>query len=160
MSAAEDSSTREPIVLERVFDAAVDRVFRAWSDAESMARWMCPGDVARTTATLDFQVGGRFQIVMHGAERDFAHEGRYLEIDPPRRLAFTWVSTWLPEAERATRVRVEFEALGDDRTRLTLVHDELPAGDAYAGHDAGWKSILEKLAAAPTLTPHHAGDRS
>ena len=94
------------IRLERVFDAAPEEVFEAWGDAESLAAWMCPGsDMASATVEVDFRVGGRFRIVMHGSEQEFTQTGEYLEIDPPRRLAFTWVSDFIADGwERAMRL--------------------------------------------------------
>jgi uncharacterized protein YndB with AHSA1/START domain len=60
---------------------------------------------------------------------------------------FTWVSEWLPAAEAATRVSVTIVPVGADRSRLTLVHDELPGNETYRGHVEGWAAIVTKLAA-------------
>ena len=139
---------REPIVQERLIAAPPREVFDAWADAESMCVWMCPEEsMERATVELDFRVGGRFRIVMHGREQDYPHEGEYLEIDAPRRLVFTWCSHFMPEGQRDTRVTLTLEEAGEGKTRLTLVHDELPAGDAYDGHVEGWVVILRRLAA-------------
>jgi uncharacterized protein YndB with AHSA1/START domain len=138
------SGTRAPIVQERVLAATPEEVFAAWSDPESLRAWMCPGDVRRAEAQVDFRVGGRFRIVMYGREA-YSHHGEYLEIDPPRRLVFTWVSEFLPEAVSRTRVSVTFTRLAAGGTRLRLVHEALPAGDWYAGHEQGWSDILARL---------------
>jgi hypothetical protein len=61
----------------------------------------------------------------------------------------TWISEFLPEAERHTRVTVYFEPEGD-ATRVRLVHDEVPAGEAYDGHVSGWTRILSCLSDAIT----------
>jgi hypothetical protein len=53
----------------------------------------------------------------------------------------------MPEGQRDTRVTVTLEEAGEAKTRLTLVHDELPAGDAYDGHVEGWAVILRRLVA-------------
>ena len=137
---------RAPIVQERVLPAPPAEVFAAWGDAEGMRAWMCPGaDMTHATVEVDFRVGGRFRILMHGA-RDAGHHGEYLVIDPPRRLVFTWVSEWVPADEAATRVTLTIEPVGRDASRLTLVHDELPATTTYEGHVQGWAAILAKLA--------------
>lgn len=140
---------RPSIVQERLMPAAPEVVFAAWSDAEAMAAWMCPGaDMAASSVDLDFRVGGGFRIVMHGAEQDYPHRGEFLEIDPPKRLVLTWVSEWMPQDERETRVAVSFEPVGPDQTRLVLVHEHLPVGPSYDGHAEGWATILHKLAAS------------
>jgi uncharacterized protein YndB with AHSA1/START domain len=135
-----------PIVQERLLPAPPDVVFAAWSDPDSLAVWMCPGEMRGATVEVDFRVGGRFRIAMHGAEQEFVQHGEYLEISPGKRLAFTWVSEWVDEPERHTRVSVSFEPGGEGETLLRLVHEELPVTETYDGHREGWASILEKLA--------------
>jgi len=134
------------IVQERELPATPEDVFAAFGDPESLAVWMCPGDVGSATAQVDLSVGGRFRIDMQGAEQGYAHSGEFLELDPPKRLVFTWVSEWMPPEVRSTRVSVELEPVDGGRTRIRLVHSGLPEDDTYAGHDQGWADILEKLA--------------
>lgn len=137
--------SRQPIVQERVVAASPERVFAAWSDPDSMRAWMCPNpEITHATVEIDFRVGGSFRIEMHG-ERAYVHTGKYLEIDPPHRLVFEWISQWMPADERKTRVTVSIEPAGENRSRLRLVHDELPETDSYDGHVQGWATILEKL---------------
>ena len=138
----------EAIVVERLIRARPERVFAAFADPKSLARWMTPGDdMTHASAEVDFRVGGRFRIVMHGGERDSAQHGEYLAIEPGKRLQMTWISEFVPESDRHTRVTVHFEPEGD-ATRLRLVHDELPANDTYEGHTNGWTAILRHLAVA------------
>ncbi len=133
------------IVQERVIGAPVADVYAAWGDAKSLSQWMCPApDMRPATVEVDFRVGGHFTIVMHG-ERDYGHTGEFLEIEPERRIVFSWISDFVPPAEARTRVTVELEALGEDETRIRLVHDELPPTDTYDGHDGGWSNILAGL---------------
>lgn len=134
------------IVIERLLPASPDAVFSAFGDPESLAVWMCPGDVSHARAEVDFRVGGRFLIDMRGAEQPYPHSGEYLELEPPTRLVFTWISEWMPADKRRTRVSVVLEPRGDDATWIRLVHDALPDDETYAGHREGWASILEKLA--------------
>ena len=136
-----------PLVQERVIAATPERVFAAWSDAASMGRWMCPGEMQRADVELDFRVGGAFRIAMHGEEQLYVQHGEFVEIDAPKRLVFTWHSEWMPEGERDTRVTVTFEPESRGATRLRLVHDQLPATGSYDGHQDGWGSIVGKLAA-------------
>lgn len=67
-------------------------MFDAWTDAEGMRRWMCPREGFTTEAVLDPRVGGSFRIVMKGPQRDYEHSGEYQVMDPPHKLAFTWIS--------------------------------------------------------------------
>ena len=76
----------------------------------------------------------------------FGHRGRYLEIDRPRRLVFTWVSPGTGGTESV--VSLEFTAAGpaSEETDLRLVHERLPSDEARTGHAGGWSSILDRLA--------------
>jgi len=133
-----------PIVHERTLQASCEATFAAWTTPDSLAVWMCPGELQRAEVELDLRVGGRFRIEMIGEQRYVQH-GEFLAIEPPKRLELRWVSECMPEGEQQTRLSVSFESTPDRGTRLRLVHDRLPEGDAYAGHDAGWASILDKL---------------
>lgn len=136
----------EPIVQERVLSASPSDVFAAWTDPASLRVWMCPADdIARASAEVDFRVGGAFRIVMHGKEGDYTQTGEYLEIDSPRRLVFTWISDFVPTAEARTKVTVTLEPVDGGRTKIVLVHDQLPATGTYDGHRNGWAAILRKL---------------
>ena len=136
---------REPIVVERTIEAAPARVFAAFADAQSLAVWMCPADdMSHASVELDFRVGGRFRIVMHGVERDYVQHGEYLAIEEGKRIQMSWVSEFVPEPDRHTRVTVDLEPDGD-ATRLRLVHDALPATASYEGHLDGWRAILTRL---------------
>jgi len=138
---------RDPIVHERILPAPPEVVFRAWSEPASLRAWMLPAPGMRSAdVDLDFRVGGAFRIVMHGEENDYAHHGEYLEIDPPKRLVMTWVSEWIAEASARTLVTVSLEPAAAGRTRLLLVHEELPDDGSYDGHEGGWAEILRKLA--------------
>lgn len=135
------------IVIERTLAAPIERVFAAWADAASMGSWMCPAPTMRAaTVELDFRVGGRFRITMHGENGDFVQHGEYLEIEPPRRVVMLWNTEWVPEAERRTILRIDLQPAGRRRTRLVLTHEALPAGESYAGHAGGWTEILRRLA--------------
>ena len=129
------------IVLRRYLAAPRDRVFAAWLDPLSLARWMRPGANATATAEVDPRVGGRFRIVMmHGAGVT-EHTGEYLVIEPPARLSFTWISEHTQQL--ATQVTVEcFER--DRGTELVLTHRRLPESKIEA-HRRGWGTILQNL---------------
>ncbi len=138
------SERRDPIVVERLIAASVEDVFAAWGDADSLSQWMCPGEtISHASVETDFRVGGSYRIVMHGEEGDYAHTGEYLEIDAPKRLAFTWVSSWAPEGERETRVTVSLDPAGEGKTRLRLVHEDITTW--YDNHEQGWSTIAAKL---------------
>jgi uncharacterized protein YndB with AHSA1/START domain len=131
--------------VERRFRASPERVFRSWTTSEELNRWSDPGP-GESTAEVDFRVGGRYWIAMKRADGvTLRVTGVYREIDPPRRLVYTW--RWeSTEGFPETVVTVEFNARADGGTDLVLVHEGLPSSEAGARHEHGWVGSLGKLA--------------
>jgi hypothetical protein len=75
------------------------------------------------------------EIRFSGDPHAEATTGRILELEPPRRLAFTW---------SADELHFELEAVGEDRCRLTLIN-VLENRDAAARNAAGWAVCLGEL---------------
>jgi glutathione S-transferase len=136
---------RAPVlVVRRQMAVARERVFAAWLDSDSLARWMCPLGVTHATVTVDPRVGGGFRIVMEGtAHGTVEHTGEYLAIEPPSRLSFTWVSKHTDH--RPTVVTIEFHERGTG-TELVLTHRGLPPKE-IEGHRGGWTDIMRLLEA-------------
>ena len=122
-----------------------ERVFAAWLEPAGMRTWLCPFSIAHTEALLDARVGGRFIIVMHEPGCAYEHTGEYLDIDPPHRLRFTWVSKGTELMESIVTITLTDHEGG---TRLDLLHEGLPHERAAAGHEAGWNEIVDKLIAS------------
>jgi uncharacterized protein YndB with AHSA1/START domain len=132
-------------VAERQVGAPPDVVFDAWLDPASLERWMAPYPATVLAADVDPIVGGTFRIVMAVGDDLFDHRGTYLEIDRPHRLAFTWISPATHEQE--SLVTVTFTpADSATETIVRIVHERLPDEPARGAHEAGWSSILGRLA--------------
>jgi uncharacterized protein YndB with AHSA1/START domain len=131
------------VVVERVLPGSPAEVFAAWTTADTMRAFMCPGDVTVAVVEVDPRVGGRFRILMRDGDRDVDHRGEYRVLELGRRLVFTWASP--VTGGRATLVTIDL-APHEDGTRLVLVHEELPGDEAGRRHERGWTSIVEKLA--------------
>jgi uncharacterized protein YndB with AHSA1/START domain len=126
------------LVVEGVLQASPDEVFSAWTTPSRMAAWMSP--VGAAEAEVDLRVGGSFRVVM--VEARLEHRGEYLEIDPPRRLVFTWVSPFTGSEPSVVTVELHPH---DDGTRVVLTHERLPEA-VVDGHRDGWGTMIERLA--------------
>ena len=99
----------ETLLIERAFQAPAQAVFDAWTSGEVMRRWFHGRRAWETPeAEVDLRIGGAVRVVMRDPEKGAEHGGggRYTEIDPPNRLAFTW--TW-DEDPRETLIELVFE---------------------------------------------------
>jgi uncharacterized protein YndB with AHSA1/START domain len=94
--------------------------------------------------TLDARVGGRFSFLVRRQGNEIDHIGRYVEIDRPRWLVFTWAVA--PDAEDASRVTIDIVPQGT-ACELTLTHEMQPQWADFAGRvREGWTKMLEALA--------------
>ncbi len=140
-------TAESPVVARstRRFSAPAERVFDAWLDPDLLPRWMFGGDEA-VRFDLDPKVGGTFAFVVVQDGAELAHTGRYLEIDPPRRLAFTWaIPSESPDEDVVT---VEIVPV-DGGCDVTVSHELAPAWAAYEPQtNAAWDKMLAALATA------------
>jgi len=124
--------------------ATPDRVFRALTTDEVMKWWGSPDTYRTTKWTADLRVGGRWQSEgLHNNGQTFTVSGEFLELDPPRKLAYTWRPTW--DENRETRVTYRLEPTPTG-TRVTLRHEGFGArAEACNGHTQGWEKVLGYL---------------
>lgn len=155
-----NESTRvHSVVLKRDFDAPIDLVYRAWTEAEHVTRWMkCDAEATFEVENWEPSVGKVFKTHMF-KEGTFEAwgTGRFTEVDPPRVLAYTSdADPKLGTPEMS--VRVELEEV-DGKTRLTLTHSGIPT-DLTGIIEGGWTTSLGLLQEiAMTLLSAYAGAR-
>jgi uncharacterized protein YndB with AHSA1/START domain len=130
--------------LERTFQASAERVFDAWTSEEVIRRWWQAEHGWETTeAEVDLRVGGAVRVVMRdpGKAVDYGGGGTYTEIEPPSRLAFTWI--WDGDTRR-TLIEIDFEET-DGVTTVRFAHRDLWDEEAVRSHEGGWSKILDNL---------------
>lgn len=152
-------ATAPGIVLERVFDAPREQVWRAWTEPALLKRWWAPKGWSTPACKVDLRPGGAFHFCMRSPEgRDIWGLGVYREVVAPERLAY--VDSFAdadgnpvpparygmsPEHPHETLVSVTFAALGG-RTKVTLRHDVPASVKEHEGTRQGWTEMLEQLA--------------
>ncbi len=129
------------IEIRRSLPAPIAEIFRWWTDPELLRQWMSP--IGTVHAEVDLRVGGALRIVMKSADILIEHVGQFVEIEPPKRLVFTWTSQYT--GGQPSLVTVELEPEGTQVTRLRLVHAQLP-DTAAESHRGGWGAMLGRLA--------------
>jgi uncharacterized protein YndB with AHSA1/START domain len=140
------SQTPIAVRVTRRFGARSERVFDAFLDSELAGRFMFAtpsGEMVRVE--IDARVGGSFLFVDRRNGQDVAHSGRYLVINRPRRLVFSFsVDGFASEPDRVT-IEITETSTGCE---LALTHEMKPEWAAYSDRtQAGWGMILDGLTA-------------
>ena len=80
------------IRLHRVLRAAPERVYRAFLDADAMAKWLPPKGFTGKVHHMDARVGGGYKMSFTNFTTGKTHSfgGQYLELMPPERLGFSY----------------------------------------------------------------------
>jgi uncharacterized protein YndB with AHSA1/START domain len=136
------TATTDNVAIERELEIAAnpETVWALLTDPAEAVRWM------GRTAEFDLRPGGAYRVeVLPGN----VARGEFVEIDPPRRLVYTWgwesgVSKVPPGA-----TTVEFELVASPGgTTLRFSHRDLPGDESAASHGHGWDHYLGRLAVA------------
>ena len=88
----------QDVVTAEIFIAAPpQRVFEALTDPKQAPQWWGQEGLYRITEYRgDVRVGGKWASLGMGADgKEFRVYGEYLEIDPPRRLVYTWIASFM-----------------------------------------------------------------
>ncbi|OHV84407.1 SRPBCC family protein [Rhizobium sp. LCM 4573] len=138
--------------LVRELNAPADKLYKAWTTPEHMGEWFCPKPWKVTEAKLDVRPGGSNYILMEGPNGEKApNHGIYLEIVPNRKIVFTdaFTSAWVPSEKPFMTGIIEFEDLGNGRTKYTAtaVHwtEEDKKAHEEMGFHEGWGIVADQL---------------
>ena len=121
----ERKSERE-LVVTRTFNAPARIVFEAWTRPELFRRWWIPksAGVSLLSCEMDVRVDGRYRLVLaHGASKPMAFFGRYIDVTPHSRLAWT-----NEESDDGAITTVTFEEKGGET--LLVFHELYPSKEA------------------------------
>lgn len=131
--------------VRRTYRATPAKVYQAWTKAEAVARWFAPSNEYRVVVhELDVKVGGRYRIEMaHQSGRSSIALGTYRELEPGKRIAFTWKWESRPTMPE-TVVEIDLLPQGND-TELVLTHRLFDEGADRDNHEKGWCGCLDQL---------------
>jgi uncharacterized protein YndB with AHSA1/START domain len=154
-------STVQGLVIERIFHTPRGLVWRAWTDPEQVMRWWGPKGYTAPVCKIDLRVGGTFLYCMRSPEGiEYWNTGVFQEIVPLEKIVCTdsfadqtgkvvpaTYYGFSPDFPLELLMTVTFEDLAG-KTRLTLRHTGLPAGEIQESARAGWNESLDKFARA------------
>ncbi|MBS0512691.1 MAG: SRPBCC family protein [Proteobacteria bacterium] len=132
--------------LHRVLRTKPDKIYRAFLDAEALARWLPPNGFTCRADHLDAKVGGTFRMAFRNFSTGNSHAfgGRYLELVPNERIRYTdqFDDAKLP-GEMVTTVTLRAVVCGAE---LNVVQEGIPEAIPVELCYLGWQESLEHLA--------------
>lgn len=156
------------VTIERVFNAPVEMVWKAWTDEELAMKWWGPEGFTAPSIRMDLRVGGKYVFAMHGPEgsewdKDMYSAGVYKEIVPNKKLVVTdYFSDEAgnimapseqgqdPNFPKEMTVTILFEQIEDNKTKLSIIYQRPETEEQYqamlkSGMKEGWNSSLNKM---------------
>lgn len=143
-------SAPDTLTIQRLLPGPIERVWAYLTESELRGRWLASG-------SMDLAAGRPFELVWRNdglsdspsrRPEGFAEEQRMpcriVEVDPPRRLVFTW--------QGSGDVAFDLQARGE-AVMLTVTHARLPDRKSLLNVSAGWHMHLNLLEACATGAP-------
>lgn len=132
------------VSIEKVFPAPIVQVWRAWTIPNLILQWIGSDPEGKgISAEMTVQPGGYFQITFANADgTEFTCMGRYSEVIPLKKLAFSWA--WKNEPGAESFVTVQFSEQKSDATRMYFEHSGL-GNDSSHEYLIGWGRTFDKL---------------
>jgi len=155
---------RRNLVVTRVFDAPVERVWKAWTDPQKVMQWWGPIGFSSPSAQMDFREGGTSLVCMRASKefggQDFYSTWAYTKIVPMRSIEYIHnladkngqkadpVKLGMPpDFPRDQRHLVTFKDLGNGKTEMTVTEFDWTVGRMQQLAELGLNQCLDKMAA-------------
>jgi uncharacterized protein YndB with AHSA1/START domain len=132
--------------LTRVVQAPRDKVFELFTDPGRLAHWWGPSGFSIPAIDFSPRVGAAYRIAMQPPGGELFHlTGTFHEVDPPSRLAFSFVWDPADPDDVETVARLSFRDSGDS-TEILLSQGPFKTDARRELHRDGWGESLDKLA--------------
>ncbi|HZM43724.1 MAG TPA: SRPBCC family protein [Burkholderiales bacterium] len=140
------ATSTNTVTLHRVLRTKPERIYKAFLDADAMAKWLPPYGFTCKVHQMDARVGGKFRMSFTNFGTGHGHSfgGEYLELVPGERIRYTdkFDDPNLP-GEMVTTVTLKAVSCG---TELNVVQEGIPAVIPAEMCYLGWQESLAQLA--------------
>ena len=131
--------------LKRVVPHPRAAVFAAFTDPDELVRWWGPKGFTVPGLEFEARVGERYRIEMQPPDGDRFHlAGEFRVVDPPARLAYTFVWEQPDPDDVETLVELSFSELGGS-TEVSLTQGPFKTEARWSLHQDGWTESFDKL---------------
>lgn len=129
------------VEVEKVMRASPEKLYQMWTNPQLISKWL------GVHVEIDPHVGGHLKVDFGEAQLT---TGTYQELEPSKKVSFTWNSLSLGEPTGETLVTISLKPAANGYTQMTLVHSGFTSKAAQAEHKTGWKeyySLWDRLLA-------------
>ena len=144
-TAPAQTGTGNTVKLHRVLKATPERVFRAFTDADAMAKWLPPNGFTGKVHEMDAKVGGRYRMSFTNFSTGKSHTfgGEFLEVVENERLRYTdkCEDPNMP-GEMETTIEIKAVSVG---TELNIEQKGIPEAIPVEACYLGWEDSLRLL---------------
>ena len=134
------------VTLHRVLATKPEKVYRAFIEADALARWLSPDGFTCTVHSMEAKVGGKFHMSFKNFTTSAAHSfgGEFLELVPNQRLKYTdrFDNPNLP-GEIVVTVVLKAVSCGTD---ISITQENVPELIPVESCYLGWQQSLQYLA--------------
>ena len=131
--------------IQRVVPQPRAAVFAAFTDPDELVKWWGPRGFAAPSLEFEARVGERYRIEMQPPDGDPFHlAGEFREVDPPARLAYTFVWEEPDPDDVETLVDLSFGDRGES-TEVSLTQGPFKTEARRSLHRDGWADSFDKL---------------
>ena len=136
------------IVMERVFDASRELVWKAFTDPDSLVQWWGPGKYTTRIDKIDVKPGGAWRFIQETSEGiEYAFNGEFRDVEPPEKLSFTFEFEGVP-GHIVMQTLTLTEQQGKTRVTSVAAYDSLEDLDGMvnSGMESGARESWDRLA--------------
>jgi uncharacterized protein YndB with AHSA1/START domain len=152
-----DHAVENDVVINRVFDLPVNKVWRALTEAEQFKKWWGPKGFTCPSSKMEARVGGKYLNCMRGPDgKEFWSAGVVKEFIPEKKLVITdhfsdekgnikSASEYGLPGDWPRELLISFDLEeADGATKLRLQHEGIPE-EAHDDCVKGWNESFDKL---------------
>lgn len=138
------------VIIERVFDAPRELVWKAITDPDSIPQWWGPKNLTTTVEKMEVKPGGGWRYIHRDKDgNEYAFNGVYREIDPPKLISTTFNFEGIPGDHELVET-LTLEDFEEGKTKVTnttvYANAEDLDGMVNSGMEAGATESWERLA--------------
>ena len=139
-------SRENDLVIDALFDAPREEVFRNWTDAGRLRTWFAPEGFEVTSCSIQPHPGGEWRVAYRSAQGvEYVESGQFRTVDEPERLIFTLTQSEAGRIVLTSLVTVTFTTVGSG-TRMSFRQTGFDTPARHDDFQEGWGECFRKLA--------------